>query len=535
LLKARAFEIASLEKALANSTEFAGTRRVFQTVPRYMRRRAASHNVKRLPRRLREKALAQLAKDADPRRPSKRTRRRKKHIKGISRREIFARRPSSKKWLETHIWHAKRMKMVEMWGVRIAEHPNDKSTKALYRASKHQCVMHDASYIRAIELSGLQSSLDAIFTSVVDPTLPAVGSARFVTGVRQGSTFIHCYMQYPAGAIAPASFLWKPSTAGDADIRTIWVWIHPAAIVDVAMASLLGLPVTVIFKVMRSISSPFRSIVIVNSLNGDLVRFELTGPRCHAVLHKILQPTQPGAQIGDALVWNDLKDLRTPASLPPGTAISLTVDDPRISFPLKMPPRITSVSPESDAAIRARLSKWPEGLGAGAIWDAEVRERGGKEKIKESELNRRREQALVPGTPLSALPTDARVPILLLQRDYRARDAGVRTSGETESAEFVGGWDLVVPKGWGMAFWRNLIFAGARVGGLRERHSLHFESGIPFFPNDFPETPAHNEWATARQQHLQAAYDRTPKAKRPSFAKLGTTHPFEVPLAVLAG
>lgn len=34
----------------------------------------------------------------------------------------------SKKWLETHLWHAKRMKMVNMWGYRlvrpIANRPN---------------------------------------------------------------------------------------------------------------------------------------------------------------------------------------------------------------------------------------------------------------------------------------------------------------------------------------------------------------------------------------------------------------------------
>lgn len=38
-----------MEEALSNATEHTGMLRVFQTLPRHMRRRAASHNVKRLP------------------------------------------------------------------------------------------------------------------------------------------------------------------------------------------------------------------------------------------------------------------------------------------------------------------------------------------------------------------------------------------------------------------------------------------------------------------------------------------------------
>ena len=51
-----------MEKALKNASEFSGPTRVFQTLPRHMRRRAASYNVKRLPARLRKRALDQVHK-----------------------------------------------------------------------------------------------------------------------------------------------------------------------------------------------------------------------------------------------------------------------------------------------------------------------------------------------------------------------------------------------------------------------------------------------------------------------------------------
>lgn len=52
---ARAFEIQALEDGMKRS-KTALTTRAFQKVPRALRRRTASHNVKRVPRRLRSRA-----------------------------------------------------------------------------------------------------------------------------------------------------------------------------------------------------------------------------------------------------------------------------------------------------------------------------------------------------------------------------------------------------------------------------------------------------------------------------------------------
>ena len=40
---------------------------------------------------------------------------------------------------------------------------------------------------------------------------------------------------------------------------------------------------------------------------------------------------------------------------------------------------------------------------------------------------------------------------------------------------FGAGWDLLLPAGWGLAFWLTLVGAGARPGGLRELRSLRLE------------------------------------------------------------
>lgn len=57
--RARTAEVLLLKRDISESV-FRGSRRVFQTLPRHMRRRAASFNIRRLPTRLREKALAEV-------------------------------------------------------------------------------------------------------------------------------------------------------------------------------------------------------------------------------------------------------------------------------------------------------------------------------------------------------------------------------------------------------------------------------------------------------------------------------------------
>lgn len=53
----------------------------------------------------------------------------------------YSRRKKKHAWLETHIWHAKRFKMIEQWGYKIPLHPNDKSVRASYRAMANGCLL----------------------------------------------------------------------------------------------------------------------------------------------------------------------------------------------------------------------------------------------------------------------------------------------------------------------------------------------------------------------------------------------------------
>jgi len=58
--QARSFEVTAMHSAMERSKD-ASAERAFQSLPRHLRRRAASHNIKRLPVRLRERARREVS------------------------------------------------------------------------------------------------------------------------------------------------------------------------------------------------------------------------------------------------------------------------------------------------------------------------------------------------------------------------------------------------------------------------------------------------------------------------------------------
>jgi len=130
---------------------------------------------------------------------------------------------------------------------------------------------------------------------------------------------------------------------------------------------------------------------------------------------------------------------------------------------------------------------------------------------------------LVPGTKLIPTEGDSKVPVLLIQREGKPQITRAPGGG---SSEFECGWTLVLPRGWAMPFWKSMIFAGARPGGLRERRSFHFETHQSCFPYDFPNTAAYLDYAADTKKAGEDKYGRIPVAKRCNYAKLGVEDPF---------
>lgn len=102
------------------------------------------------------------------------------------------------------------------------------------------------------------------------------------------------------------------------------------------------------------------------------------------------------------------------------------------------------------------------------------------------------------------------------------------------SHELVEGWTVILPRGWGLAFWKSLVFAGARVAGFEDVRAMHFESGFPCFPQDYPGTRAFEVQRHLVKKEAKEVWEKRPPAKRVNFVKRGIDHPFECAFEALA-
>lgn len=134
-----------------------------QMLPKHMRRRAMAHNHYQIPVRIRLQALKDLSGSEKPgelkRSKCRRHRRKLRYLLHLY--EIRQRRH---RWMETHVWHAKRFKMINMhWngGCRVPLNCNDKSTRCIYKlCQKESACIADLSYYSHIWIK--KDALDKI-------------------------------------------------------------------------------------------------------------------------------------------------------------------------------------------------------------------------------------------------------------------------------------------------------------------------------------------------------------------------------------
>jgi ribonuclease P/MRP protein subunit POP1 len=509
---ARKFEINSMESALKNEGQFTGAVRVFQQVKRHMRRRTASVNVKRLPKTFRQRAINQMLKDPTPPKLSRKARRKPKRLLA----NILKTKGSSK-WLETHIWHAKRMKMIDRWGMRLALHPNQKGIRFAYKSVKHESMIHDKSYQKIIEITGEDEVIGNALKEIADPTVMSFTAGAYLSGKKQGLMMLHEKGKFPFKTVARVSFLWKPEQEKD---RTLWIWVN-----NDSYKKVFTLLVNTINGNNKEVE--LKPVKIGNTritpLFQDLIRFEFSGPRSHAILSTCLTLSPKNSD--SHKLWTKYLNMNSPTCFPPSVVIGLEIEDPRICFPKLMKKR-----QEQDPIVENldELQIWPDGVQKSDIWSQQIRQKCLNERKSNSEINILRSKNMIPGTPLIPDIKDIKIPVLLIKRD---------TLGQHSSRDYseqLSGWDLIAPKGFAMSLWNLFFYAGIRVGGLLETHHSYYECGLPSYPVDYPESESFLKLVEEQSRLDFSKYKRTPKSKRVNYLKKGVKYPFRQPFETLS-
>lgn len=474
-------EIKALTAAIAHPSS---TKLIFQKLPKHMRRRAMSHNPNRLPRKYRLAHRAQMSKSGAPaktKRPSRKYRR-----KPCNLLLEYQRRQRQHVWLESHIWFAKRFHMIPKWGYKLAESSCDKTYRSSYRATVKHCLMQDISYFGNIEICGPLDVLRSGFERMRGESLGlGICAKAFIDGQREGTIELFAIDSYPYGALGRFRFIWQPPKQDNTQ-RRLWLFAHPSIYQKLVqeLCKLFDLIEQSETEVKSKMYSNKMTSVEIHEMKNHLNRFRLTGPLSHSILSTAFKPkttlvseekswfadymkSQTNASIHEAQsnYWNEVKNANSSAELPPGMILALNIEDPRINRPKKRTKAIPSIVTSIDEDVRCTIPKFNSNS---AIWESDQRGRIQNDKISTHEICvQRNKNILVPGERCAFENKLQAIPVLVIQRPG---------SKNANRLGYGGGYDVIVPPGYGISTWMCLIMWGAKPGALREMETIAREA-----------------------------------------------------------
>jgi ribonuclease P/MRP protein subunit POP1 len=561
-LKAREFEINALESAMRDG-KGALNFRAFQQVPRDMRRRTASHNVKRVPKRLQNRAKREQIQDNTPtvlpgkKKPAnargriraetakrlgvlaaKKRATKSKSSDGITARiprpkvrkdklndpqklkSKFRKRQIHKTWLPTHLWHAKRANMTEpkkpLWRFAIPIKSTEKSYRPTHRAGGARgAVAWDTSYMSTIGLEGSGEGLEKVLKAlgVKDEKLWEQSKNKWRSGKRSWSGWLSMETKEQRNQIGPSTIVWCPeqdvisNTTVDTPKKKVtqqlFIRIHPSIFLET-------------WTELVRLSKLQRPAVHVTDLRFEVGSIQITGPGSTEALLGILHPYNEfeDSQDGNSYTFKSLAGVTNAGSLPLNALLSFSIKDPRLQYPPRTISLPSSTDEKANFALLERLSTWPVDMTSpsSALFDRNTRLQATRLPSQKA-LNRRKGHAS-PGSWIPLSKTDPKIPVMLL-----ATRAPSGTSAQG-SWTLLAPWKCILPIWYGLVHYPLSSGGNPRFGGLQELRQTHFEQGVPSFPADFPGTKAGFAWESVERERRRAEWERRPKGKRLEWESL---------------
>ena len=156
------------------------------------------------------------------------------------------------------------------------------------------------------------------------------------------------------------------------------------------------------------------------------------------------------------------------------------------------------------------------------IWSHSIRNDVSTSKIPDHIINDVRSKFFLKPAQLDLGSEASVIPLLLIHKKYSSLNKGRPLHSDTT------GWDIIIPCGWGMAFWIPFIYHGGRACGLKELSvCTSLECLVPLFPEDYPDTVAGQLAEKEECLLMEEKYSRYPPDKRPNFGKLRVQFPFQ--------
>ncbi|OMJ89260.1 hypothetical protein SteCoe_8648 [Stentor coeruleus] len=475
-----------------------GNKKSFQLLPKHMRRRAMSHNAYRVP--IRNRVLSQCS--ATLKNPCRKLRR---HVKSLIKQ--YMHRSEKGKWMENHIWHAKRMKMHNLWGYKIPLSLNDKGIRACYRYARSASLIHDSSYYSAFKVYDKSFVKNAL-------------NGDFTYNLRTKSLLV-----YKNKLICPAD-TFETSEA-------IVLIIHPAACCEI------------------------KNILQENDLKYEhaedvLTFYRIRGPKSTQLISSVLNIKEQEIRqlLMSAGAFYNFK-------FPDGAVLTANIhrklQRPKGFKPMNKYEKTNIVPEQPNYELLKYSMNWPEGFYKSIFWDdimeyqkpcrvpQKITTRSAKSRYpdmkkfqKTQGVNKLQEKTEVPEKPeeknLEDLSKEQENQILPEQSMEIDDEPQVLDCVEAllvyDKESFADGWDIYIKASDNQSLWRNFIYAGAKAVGLIEFSRVYFEQGRLFFPSDFPTTISYQEYSLDLAKTKIAEYFRRPSSKRMNYERIGSPYPF---------
>lgn len=491
-VEARTNSIAQLLKAIDNDALVSGEvtkgpRTAAQRLPRHMRRRAMAYDVRRFPRTMRDFAASHLISKHAKKCPSRFARR-----KNANSRSKFGRSTSTNGiWLPTHVWHAKRFRMIQKWGFKIADRSFQRGFRAVLRDSNKNCVIRDRSYYTCVTIQ----CVDAY--SKMSPFSQKTCRAQSSRGEEEECHQLYVPNQYPYGYIGPARYQKLTGNRND----EVHIWVHPSSKAQFLRTLLEYYDLK---KQEESKIDQFKNSEMTVSIDSEnMSRFHLSGPKCLSKLRdsiRLVGNEQFESEHNRFLsvsnsVFTSNRD---------GEILYLLIEDPRTTWDRKTDLKHKKVEkPEGNEDWRIKNEPKNE------FWDRKFREMAVENRMTDSEFHKQNASRIG-----GVVSTEAKVPILLIIRN--------------EGLKALDGVDILIPEPFAKDFWVSLQRRGVRASGLRDEYAAHLESKTLYFPLDDVESEAGKASEAAMKTELIEKYQGKPHNRRCKFwSALSVKYPFE--------
>ncbi|CUM51134.1 uncharacterized protein AC631_02164 [Debaryomyces fabryi] len=545
-LSSRNFEIKSFELSQLNS-KYASSTRCFQSLPRTLRRRTASHNVKRIPKRLRNRALREMQNSINGLPPKK------KHLRGrelyrlkMSRRLLkLASRIKSLKSIPTEDIQNKPLKLRQKLKI-LDEQIKMLSKNTVQPKLNNKMGSYDNSGINTfapkpkgnLKYAKRQKDFVWVPTHVWHakrfhmikkwgyqiPLEPTQKCFKSTNRASRNETIIYDTSYYDCLIIETinseeAQILLNKITKLKSTIpKNIsnglksyddWLFMNGKRIGKGLIYFVEDIN-KMLIRVHPSLYEEFfgyiKSLLNVSETGNkifdcrySLGSIELNGPKSINSLSKILH-----LNASDLITknWFELAKLNDPNSVPNGTTFCFNTKDPRFfKSPTNVP--YTEVANFNDLIVRLSQERTVDINSLDILLDNGKRNNTYCDQLSTKEISREFQKDKI-------IQKNHEFPILITK---------LKSSSN---------WILICPWYWILPIWLKLNqIHHISTGGIKQLHQINFEHGKALYPVDFQflkEGFLENKF---KSQIAEVQYSKKPKSKRPKYElSEGIINPF---------